>query len=349
MAFVTYSDNLFEIGYLAETTWGTGNIASANFKIVKTPRGVFVDPKVVSTDLDHNRATRIQVVEDIYADKLTGPVEIRIPEMIVTKESFADFLYSCMQNKVSEAALTPYQKEFRMHASQPDFTANAGMFLTLAWNTTAIAGKGIIVTSCIVKEMDIEIDKTKDRVGAMVKLRNVVILGKTMLGATGTTFSGTWVAQSTNYYFANAFTFKYNDTTAMSWSKFTLHLDNGAKIQDIDTDGTPKTFYLNPPKMGIVTAHVETWYNTETTSTPVDIEADHLAGTVRWYSIQTGSTGVSGFIKILLNAIIKADSNPKGNTDNLMTVPIDLVCGNNQAGTLYAVQISVADAIDQTP
>ena len=344
MAFSVFSDEQDEFGYLVETTWGTAIADSGLFKRIKFPKGTKIDIPIVNSDLDLNRSARQLDLADIHTDNYSGPITVTVPELIVTKDRLADLLYSLMQNKVSEGAATAFAKVFKYNTSQPDFDNDAGYFFTMAYKPP-VASKHIKITSCIVKEMTLELDKSGKGQDNLMRIRNLVILGKKH--ALGSNFTGTWVDPGTSYYNAWDFTYKYNDASAMEWQKFSIKMDNGAEPIDKDSDGTPKSFFLNWPKLG-QSADVTHWYNANTTGTIVDILSDYNAGTARLYSIITSiAVGTDGNIKITFYG--KINSNPQGSENRQMTVPVSFVVGHNSVSTNDAVIVSMSDSIDQTP
>jgi len=344
MAFQVHSSELSRFGYSLEATWGTPIADAGAFKEVFFPKGIRIDPAVTKEDLDLNRSSRIQHLDDIFPDTFSGPVLISADEMIVTKDRVADFLFAVTQNRVSQGAATAYQKVFKMNSSQPDFTADAGMFFTLGWRGPVTA-KHIKITSCIVRKLSIELDKSSPGISNLVRFRNVEIIGKKL--AQGSTFSGTWTAADGTLRF-NPHAFTYTDVTdgtALPFHRCLITLDNGAEPLDRDTDGTPKTFFLNPPKLGAVMVEATHWYNADTTGTVRDFIAGLIANTQVNSKIETGSTGVDGFFSFDWKGVI--DGNPQGEEDRKMIVPVKWICGDTGSAE-DAITITIADSIEQT-
>ncbi len=343
MSFTINSSELSRFGYSRESTFGTPIADNGAFKEIIVPRGINIDPAVVKSDLDQNRDSRIFHLADSHNDTFTGPVTMTIPEMICTKDRFCDMLYAVTQNRVSEGLVgTGYSKVFNMHSSQPDFTANAGYFFTLGWRGPVTA-KHIKVTSCIVKSLEIDIDKTVSGEKEMIYLKNIVIIGKKM--AQASTFSGTWTppAMSGVYYpHAMVFTDITNTNATPAWSKFSLKIDNGAVIKDRDTDGTAKTYFLNPPKPDAVTIHMEHWYNGDAATR--DFLAALIADTNLNAKLQTGTVDTDGYIQIAWFGVVVGNPNPKED-DKQMITPVDYRVGDTVAA--LGLTITVADAISQ--
>ena len=341
MAFTIYTDEQSRIGYSRESTFGTPIADGGAFKEMIVPRGVFIDPVVVKSDLDQNRSSRVIQLADLFNDNFTGPVLCTVPEMICTKDRFADMLFACTQNKVSEGLTgVGFSKVFNLHSSQPDFTANAGYFFTLGWRGP-VAAKHLKITSCIVRKMEIDIDKSATGEKNLVYLKNVEIIGKKL--ATGSTFSGTWTAPAIAGVF-NSHAFVFTDITnsnaTPAWLKFNLKLENGAKALDRDTDGTPKTWYLDPPRIGMASIHMEHWYNGDAATR--DFLAALVGNTNLNAKLVTGTADTNGYLSINWYGVVQG--NPQSSDNKQMMTPVDYILGD--AGGL-ALTVTVADAISQ--
>ena len=341
--FAIHSDELSRIGISVETAFGTAIADTGAFKEILCPKGVFIDPAVVITDLDQNRSSRVLNLDDLHTDNISGPVTLRIPELLVDRTTCADLLYAVTQNKTAEG-ITPFMKTYKFNASQPDFVNNEGFFFTLGWRGPVTA-KHLKVTSCIIKELTLDIDKAGTGDATLVKFKDVVILGKKI--AEASTFSGTWTAQGTNRYSAYDFSFKYNDATVLPFGRASIKLDNGAVASDTkDTDGTPKTFFLNPPRPGVLTVDAALWYNVDTTGTVQDMMADYRAGTSRLYSILNSiATATLDHFKLLFYGNIAEP--PQSAENRQLKIPLKLICGNDGAND--ALVLTYADGVDQTP
>ena len=343
MAFVTYSDEQDQWGYLYESTFGTANADSANYKLVKFPKGTKIETNTVLTNLGLNRSARQAESGDIHLDNYSGPIRVTVSDFVMSKDRAADFLYACLQNKVSEGAAANYAKVFKPNTSQPDFTANAGYFFTLAY-IQPVTGKSALIKSCIVKELTITADKSGTGDQNLLKM-SMVIIGKDI--TIGQTLSGAFVAQGTSYYNAHDFTYNYNDATAFPWQTFSLKIDNGAEPQDKDIDGTPKTYFLNWPDEW-ATVDVKHWYGADATGTVVNLLSDRLAGTTRLNSISTSTAvGTDGNLKFSFYGKLKED--PNGSENRQMIAPASYKIVHNSISTNDALIVNIADGIDQTP
>ena len=115
-----------------------------------------------------------------------------------------------------------------------------------------------------------------------------------------------------------------------------------------DTDGTLKTWFLAWPH-GACKVTVEHWYNAETTGTPIDLLADHVAGTATLYSLGN-SIADATLHNLKLSFYAKVEGNPNPEAKNKqMTVPTTLVLGHNSVAANDMFIANYTDGIDQTP
>lgn len=337
-----YSNELIKFGYLAQTVFGTAQGDAAAYKEIKCPKGIFVNPSVSHEDLDLNRASRIQDIRDVYVDGTSGPVLLTIPEMICSRARVADFLYAAMENRINQdTGPNNFQKQFKMHASQPDFISNAGYFFTLAQKSPQ-QQNSIKVTDCVIKSLDIDIDRSGIGMRRLVRFRNVNVLGR--IHAANANFSGVWVDTDTNYYKAESFTISENivPQTHGSWLGATVSIDNGAEPLDVASTGNARTWFLNPPKMGAVRATFRMFFTAEETY----LMASYRAGTQHSFQIVRGTPLALDYWSIKLGGIVQ--ENPQGTEERKIITPVTLVCGDSGAGqNPDAVVIDFADNILQ--
>jgi hypothetical protein len=340
MSLTIHTDELSRLGYAREAVFGTPVADAGAFKEIITSREVRIDPVDVKIDLDQNRDSRILHLADVFNDTYSGPVVCIIPEMICTKDRFADMVFACTQNRIVQGAATSYEKVFALHASQPDFTASEGYFFTLAYRQP-ITGKDLKVTSCIVRKMEIDADKSAVGDKSLIHLKNVEIIGKKF--SYGCTYSGTWSKPSTALaYTSGSFTFT-DGTGTPAWLKFNLKLDNGAVPLDRDTDGTPKTFYLNPDHMNMASVELQHWYNGDTDT------RDHITALESQLNLSCKfqgqiAAGSDGYVQIQWHGIIQG--NPQGSDNKQMIIPAKHLIGQPANPTSALVSGQVYKLVD---
>lgn len=128
MALSIYVPDDFVVGIAEQTTYGTVIADAGAFDQLKVDKPTLEADVKDRSDLS-SRGVRWQDVLDMKKDEVGSNPKLKLPEHIVRKKQLAVLLYSLFQYVV-EAGTTPYGKTFTFHDTQPDFTANAGKFLT---------------------------------------------------------------------------------------------------------------------------------------------------------------------------------------------------------------------------
>jgi hypothetical protein len=337
MAFVIHSDEQHKILYGRETTFGTPLALDAtSYKGIEFEKGQFFDLGINKSNLNANRSSRLLSLVDLYHDNYTGPVGYSFTTYL-SKDRAADLLYAITQNKVSEGGgETARQKVFRMHASQPDFSANAGYFATMIWDSPE-TGKDARLTSGILRELTLTWDKTGAGESNLVKASGVWLFKKYEIDQT---FTGSGTARDmTLAYKAHDFsmhlTLSSGEITSANWSKFSLTLTNNAVAIDRDSNGYPVTYFLNPGEG--LKASAEVWY----TGNYVTALTDYASGATVKVELIKGTTSTDGYFAVVANG--KLTRTPLSTDNNMMRIPIELQLGNTTASGTDACDITIAD------
>jgi hypothetical protein len=326
-----------------ETTFGTPIALSGTaYKAIEFQKGQFFDLGINKSNLQLNRSSRLLSLVDLFHDNFSGPVGYTF-ETYCSKDRIADFLYMVTQLKVSEGAVgTGYSKVFRMHASQPDFTANAGAFCTMIWDSPE-SGKDARFTSGILRDLTLTMDKSGTGESNLVKMSGTFIFKKYEVDQT---YSGTAAARNIAlaykaHEFAMDLTFNAVGINDGQWERFSLTLANNAIGLDKDANGYPVTYFLNPADS--LKASLEVWY----TGVYTNALTDFAAGNTVALTMTKGTVDTDGYFLISLNG--KITNNPFSSGNSQLRVPIELQLGNTTAALTDGCTLTVADAIDQTP
>lgn len=342
MAFAIRSDESHKVWYALESTFGTAiALSGTSYKEIEFQKGQFFDLGVNKTSLAQNRGSRVFTLADLFHDNFTGPVGFAF-ETYCSRDRAADFIYLVTQNRVSQAGTSDRQKVYRLHTSQPDFTANAGMFVTMIWDSPE-SGKDVRLTSGILRELTLSWDKSGAGESNLVKMSGVFLFKKYEIDQT---FSGSGSARDiTLAYRAHSFTleFAFNAVTISSanWERFALTLNNNAIGIDRDSSGNPVTYFLNPGDNGL-TASAETWY----TGNYVNAITDYSAGNTVTLTLSTGSSGVTGYFNIVAKG--KITNNPLAASNGQLRIPMEFTLGDSAAAQNDGCVITIADGINQT-
>ena len=322
-------------------------MSSTSFKKIMFAKTEFPTLGVSRDDLMLNRSSRVMALTDYFTDNWTGPYDFNF-SFLLTLDRAADFIYAVMQNRVSQGAVgTGYQKVYKPHSSQPDFTANAGWFGTFVWVPTDFATSAAVrFTSCICKTLTLEF--TKDGTG----VANIVRATGTMTAKAVTidqNFTGSGTAQGTTFYKGHDFAVPASGLTLVAsggdvafdpnWSRLSLTIASGAMGLDKNSSGNPVTFFLDSGTNN--RASIELWYDTN--SKEALYSARNSSSII--LGLRKGTASTSGYFDIAMRGIITND--PLGVSGNQMKVPLEIQLGDSTAGAADACVITMADAISQ--
>lgn len=161
--------------------WSAPAAANAAFETQFYDRaGTTPDPNV-QVDQFNNMTGRGGVMteyDNVNVDAITGLKTIPFTG-IVTKLTAAKHLVAFFQ-LVTEAATTPYAKQFKFADDVLDWAFNEGYLFTVAMDT-GISGKGIILENALLNEYSLVIEPQARGVGVYMK------------------HSGTWIGNEMNY------------------------------------------------------------------------------------------------------------------------------------------------------
>ena len=344
MSFTIYSDERHKWLYQPETTFGTAiAMSSTGFKELIHAKAEFPSFGVTHDFLPINRSSRVLALTDIYTDNFSGPATFSL-SLPVSLDRVADLVYMVTQNRVSLAGTTPYQKVYRPHASQPDFTANAGWFGTFVWVPLDQTAASVRFTSCVARSLTLNFSKEGTGVSNIVQATINLVAKKVEVNQN---YTGSSAAQGSNwinpYSFTAALTLPDSggdtEIASANWRRFTLTLDNGATAVDKDTDGTPKSWFLNPDRG--YRASLGLWYDTDTKSALYSLRQ----GSIVTLTVSKGSAGVAGYYNVATKGIITTD--PLSSSGAQMHMNLDLQLGNSTASGTDGCTLTIADAISQ--
>jgi len=295
-------------------------------------------PPTIDLDVKHRddetaRGKRYIDARDLNRDQKGSNPKITIPDHIVRKDSLAMFLYAMLQSVV-ESATTPYQKVINFHATQPDFTADAGCFLT-ALLKMPVASKSIKMADMICRTLSLKCDP-----GDVLRM-SCELFGRGTPSLTSNP-SGTWtVADDDFFYFEDLAAYTYNfggGAASPGIGGFELNLtENIGLIGQDSTAEACQSYALS--KYGGTFKGSFIWNGTEhafLTNYPTGTE---LAIALNW-----GTDGVDGYLNMALNGVLDDVSLTYG--DAIM-VEATVKLAGNAGDTTEPVVISIADAVDK--
>ena len=125
----TYETRQVRYGYAEQTAFDTPEIDSAGIAEI-TCDAFDIDPDVMIHELPLNHGTR-QPVEQLTVHSIIGSAAKFTVQGPVDLNDIDQFAYAHFQ-KVIEGADTEFTKTFTYFSTHPDFSADAGHFLTFA-------------------------------------------------------------------------------------------------------------------------------------------------------------------------------------------------------------------------
>jgi len=139
-----------KVVHVAQTTFGT-DPSMATAGTIKGTSAFDISHDLNVREGDQVTGTRWRVDGDVRTDQNEAMPTIG-EDVVVFKANFSDQLYAHFQS-VTEEATTPYKKTFVYHATQPDFTTNAGFFETLVLENPDGNQTDVVFKDVITQEM----------------------------------------------------------------------------------------------------------------------------------------------------------------------------------------------------
>ena len=332
---VVYSSKQVKLGLAEESTFGTAIADNAAFIQYAEFDSVSVDYGLTQEVPIRNRGIRMPYEDDLYTSQTGKERTITISGLVLRLKDAAELLYAVTQS-VTESATTPYQKAYNVDwTAQPDFSANAGFFCTIAlWKQ--INGYHEKFTSCVAKSLSMKYDGVggDGRVVCDIEFITGFPVAET------STFSGTWTVNSQNYIDGHQFgtkTVAGNDVVLYSWD---LSINNNAVRVGNDSSGQCQTYAIGVGGNGMeITGSLKVKYDANVQG----LLTDYIGGTTRGITLTKGTSGAEGYFDLSLDSCILtahgAEEAEQGQAINIGFT------GVYQSGN--EIIISVADAVDK--
>ncbi|MDD4995728.1 MAG: hypothetical protein PHW53_04690 [Patescibacteria group bacterium] len=342
MTLVTYDISDCKVGILKSGTpevpeqavWGTatadaGNALELNVKVFELNEDVQQregDAALTGTRSDDAMNHQADTKGSLPS------FEVSTPNGVV-KAELAPILYAHTQN-VTEGATTPYQKTFTFHATQPDFTANAGSFASFVFKAPD-ASNSLKVKDCIGTEklaFKLPVNGYLEAVqswrgrGAVVSNANP---------------SGTWARSAISRFHANDMTMQIN---------FGAGAQTITVLGDIDWETTIETTPAGQATGDFASFHLGVRKGTFKTRINYDAnaksaEANLRNGTLCTVTMVWGSTGVDGYLAFTFYVKLKKCNRVRGE-GGIFAEDIEAVIVGNVASSQAMYTVALADALD---
>ncbi len=336
MAMTHYSISDCAVYLVPQTTWGTAGLdATAGIRIPCEPAHFEFGDKEVK--MDKALTVRTDDKQDYYTHQKGVTPTVTLKGYLV-EDLMARLLYAHFQS-VTEAAATPYGKTFVYHATQPDFTANAGHFFTLImWN--GVASLAYKISDCIIPHLNFSCEP-----GGMLKY-TADIIGRKVVAVTANP-AGTYSYLAEEYFhFEDQTRHTYNigggaltPVLIGGWE-----LDLNTEIRNIGQDASGNVLNFGLGKRSGIFKSVALWDTTtrglltnRTTNTMVDCIIGFGGATA-------GAT--DGDLDFTFQGKVTPNTARNENLDLGVNVEIKLL--SDIAASEKMITVVAADAVDMT-
>ena len=329
-----HSGKQFRLAIAEETTFGTAVATGWKELLVRSISDI--DFGGVVKDFEPRHAgKRVRDASDNFIQEAGS--EFRMSFDCVLTDLTADLLmYGVLQN-VSEAAGTPFKKDYVIDetTTQPDFSGNNGKFYTVLLHSP-VTSESYRMTSAVLESLTINYDP--GAAGGRATASGTFVSGFVIDQSTDS--SGyTFTAPGTDYYKPQDITVKQINDVDVVLGGYSFTFTNGWARVGHDTTGDAETYALTMYDMsGSMTVKYD-----DNTKNLVD---DFLAGTTRKLEIAYGSTGVDGAFFITINNAL-FDGNAR-DFANEMGVFLEVPFVLSQSSTTNAIDVEISNATDRT-
>lgn len=251
-------------------------------------------------------------------------------EMPVLKTEIADFLYMMIQAG-AESDTTPYQKTFAYVAPSPDFTVNAGYFMTF-WGKAPVASVSETIGTVIGQKLELTLSPDANDGNLHMNFTGLGIDYSRVSNPTGELTKSV----QTRFSFFDIANCKL-DTTDVILQELKLTLENEIIPVGFDGSGNIQTFALKP----MVTAEVKGIWDAGMRAQQGKFDS----GAETFLTIDWGATGVDGFLSFILHGVIDDGNHAE---DSVRGVNVTISGASDLTNTEAMLVAEIADATDRT-
>jgi len=320
-------------GWSEESTFGTVIADGGTFEQIESPIPS-VNYGVTKKNTVLFDGSRVRKNTALYQSVHGNLRTISFSDWKVRWTDLGPLLYSVLQTVVEDATAGQFNKTYTINQNtgQPDFSANAGLFHTIAIYDT-IAGYHRKFTSCILKTLTLTADLSGD---GLLTASGEFISGFDF--AATSTMSGTWSLETQNYFDYYSPTVKQVENADVVMYGWDITFNNNAVRVGSDSSGQAETYAIFTTDAGVdITGNWIVKYDSNVQS----IIGAHTTGTTVELDLAVSTATNPGYFSMLVNEAVISDP-VKDYTDERgqsLTIPFEAsgtgtaflatVCDNN--------------------
>ena len=335
-----YSQNKSYFAYLEQSTWGTAEADSSNFKIFDLLDGAppTFSPEGFIRNETKNTGRNFRDVTDVYYSEGYVLQRVTLPPALAHIDDLAFMFYGAAQ-AVSEDGTTPFAKTFTFDGdTNPAFSTGGGWFGTFL-KKSPMASFSDKFHSCVLERLKISMNALEN--GGMMLIEGTVLVGGGYVrtaNPSGTNALSSLVVPNHKNSTASAVTIGGLDVCYYSAE---LEIVNQFAPTCLAAGAINNIALLSQD----ITGRFVVKYDSNS-----DVykgqQGTHLTG-LTWDIDTAGNVGHFGFDSAADGAFLKKVEEDYGGTDSIQKLILDFDFNTDEAGTEYPIFV-VVDGVDRT-
>ena len=325
-------------GYVEESTFGTAIADTTAMTKLEGDIPVVSDRGLTRFQGVLNGEGRLPQDKNMYSSEVGGVRVIPFNNVRLRRKDLAVFLYSVLQ-VMDEGESATYDKVLisTNSTTQPDFAADAGLFLTIGIEDT-IASYHQKYTSCICRTLTLSANPLS---GDGLLYASGEFISGFASDTTANFTTGTWAYDALNYIDFGTPAVKTVGGSDIVLYGFDLTFNNNAIRIGNDSSGNAESYAL--PRYDI-TGNIRCKYDANTQA----LIASDIAATGFAVQLEVGTAAAAGnvdfvFAECFGNGVVKEYAEAEGQALN-----IPFVAAYDSTGTAAASVITISDGIDRS-
>jgi hypothetical protein len=288
-------------GWSEEATFGTAIADAGAFEQLEGPPPTGIDYGITVDRSVKYDGSRMRADANVWHSESGGLRVIPFSDLIVRRNDLGVLLYSVMQ-VMDEGEATAFAKTLTLdkNTTQPDFSNNAGLFLTIGIYDP-IASNHRKFTSCVLRTLTLTWNPLEG--DGRLRASGEFISG--FANDTTANLSGTWAFNAQNYWECNWSTAQLASNDIVPYG-FSITINNGLVRAGRNSSGNASGYV---PAAGGDGYDVQGTLIMKYDQYTDGLIADHVAGTLRKIQLAVGTPGAAGHFDL---TVYEADLDASG-------------------------------------